>query len=202
MEVISCSGVGEALERIKAARVNLLITDSKVSETGLAGFLAKVEATSAASSLSCIVVIAGPGESPDISGVSPSLKTKILLKPFDRGALVAMVRANLKTIPQAGSRVLRVESLTLNPGSYDVHLDAERIHLTTSEFKLLFELMSNPDVILSREHLIQKVQGEGIAVIDRAVDTHVFSLRKKLCAMGERIETVRGSGYRLRSDVR
>jgi two-component system phosphate regulon response regulator PhoB len=59
--------------------------------------------------------------------------------------------------------------------------------------------MSNPDVILSRDHLIQKVQGEGIAVIDRAVDTHIFSLRKKLGGMGDRIETVRGVGYRLRS---
>ena len=199
LDVLACSRAGEVFQKLVEEPVDLLITDSKIPETGLSGFLAKLEAEFFKNPPSCIVVIADPGEQPDFSGLSSKDRIRVLPKPFDRAALLSIVRGNLKIAPGSGSRTLQMESLSLNPGSYDVHLSAERIHLTKSEFKLLFELMSNPDVILSRDHLIQKVQGEGIAVIDRAVDTHIFSLRKKLGGMGDRIETVRGVGYRLRS---
>jgi DNA-binding response OmpR family regulator len=199
IDVTGCSNVREVFRKLLDVPADLLITDSKVPETGLSGFLAQLEADLPGTTPSCIVVIADPGEKPDFSGLSSKDRVRVLPKPFDRAALLSIVRGSLKIAPSSGSRLLQIDDLILNPGSYDVHLSAERIHLTNSEFKLLFELMSNPDVILSRDHLIQKVQGEGIAVIDRAVDTHIFSLRKKLGVMGDRIETVRGMGYRLRS---
>jgi two-component system phosphate regulon response regulator PhoB len=52
--------------------------------------------------------------------------------------------------------------------------------------------------VFSRDDLILQIQGEGINVSGRTIDTHIFTLRKKLGAMGDFIETVRGVGYRLK----
>ncbi|MEQ1878564.1 MAG: helix-turn-helix domain-containing protein, partial [Bdellovibrionia bacterium] len=51
--------------------------------------------------------------------------------------------------------------------------------------------------VMTRDRLIQEVQGDGVSVIDRTVDTHVFGLRKKLGNCAETIETIRGVGYRM-----
>ncbi|MGE5087161.1 MAG: winged helix-turn-helix domain-containing protein, partial [Bacillota bacterium] len=76
----------------------------------------------------------------------------------------------------------------------------EPLHLTPSEFKLLGTLVQNQGVVLTREKLIENIQGEGISVVGRTIDTHVFGLRKKLGDWGDRIETIRGVGYRVKMD--
>jgi DNA-binding response OmpR family regulator len=88
--------------------------------------------------------------------------------------------------------------VVLDSKTFDVYISGQRTHLTPHEFSLLEALMRNKELVLTRECLIQKVQGAGIVVVDRAIDTHVSSLRKKLGTAGERLETVRGEGYRFR----
>ena len=55
--------------------------------------------------------------------------------------------------------------------------------------------------MLTRDRLIEEVQGSGVAVVERAIDTHVFGLRKKLGESADLIETVRGVGYRITNRV-
>ena len=73
------------------------------------------------------------------------------------------------------------------------------VQLTPSEFKLLQTLALNRGRVLTRESLIDHVQGEGVSVVGRTVDTHVFGLRKKLGDCADVIETVRGIGYRVKA---
>jgi DNA-binding response OmpR family regulator len=56
-----------------------------------------------------------------------------------------------------------------------------------------------PELAKDGERLIDLVQGQGVAVVDRAIDTHVFGLRKKLGACADIVETIRGVGYRVRT---
>jgi two-component system phosphate regulon response regulator PhoB len=72
------------------------------------------------------------------------------------------------------------------------------LDLTRSEFRLLESLLQNQGKVCSRESLIEEIQGEGVNVVGRTVDTHVFGLRKKLGDFAEQIETIRGVGYRVR----
>lgn len=135
-----------------------------------------------------------------------------LAKPFDTLVLMARVNALLRrrqwldqnAVP-AGSvfgvhppQKLQVGALMLDPNSYEITLDGEKLDLTRSEFRLMEALMANQGKVLSRESLIEQIQGEGVNVVGRTVDTHVFGLRKKLGKYADMIETIRGVGYRVK----
>lgn len=126
-------------------------------------------------------------------------------KPFDTMVLMARVNALLRrrdwlqeqTAPTA-SETLSIGALKLNPNTYEVSLMGQPMELTRSEFRLMECLMMNQGKVLSRESLIGEIQGEGVNVVGRTIDTHVFGLRKKMGEYGDLIETIRGVGYRVR----
>lgn len=126
-----------------------------------------------------------------------------LQKPFERGCLLSRVRSIIRRSIVSDTKEVQtpgkcsVGQLVLDIKTYDVFNSGERVQLTPSEFKLLHALIENRGKVLSREKLIELVQGAGIAVIDRAIDTHIFGLRKKLGTHSEVVETVRGVGYRV-----
>ncbi|MCC6276622.1 MAG: response regulator transcription factor [Oligoflexia bacterium] len=122
-------------------------------------------------------------------------------KPFEIPVFLARVRSLLRRAAiQAESsklKVLSIGKLKVNLESHDVLCENQKVSLTPSEFKMLVALCENRGKVLSREKLIGMVQGDGVAVIDRTVDTHIFGLRKKLGACSEVVETIRGIGYRI-----
>ena len=129
-----------------------------------------------------------------------------LVKPFSLRELLARVRAMLRRVdlegrrqaPAAGGGGERVVvgPLVVDAGSRVATLDGLPMHLTRKEFELLTVLVSNPGRAFSREFLVQRIWGSDFDGFDRAVDTHVTRLRKKLGALGDRIVTVWGVGYR------
>lgn len=127
-----------------------------------------------------------------------------LSKPFEPAVLLARVRALLRRNRRPASltdgeiQVVKVGGLALYPDTYEVKCGGQSIQLTPSEFKLLLALANNRGRVLTRDSLISQVQGEGVSVVGRTVDTHVFGLRKKLGACADVIETVRGVGYRVK----
>lgn len=129
-----------------------------------------------------------------------------LTKPFDTLVLMARVHALLRRSQMlsgapkgAGTAAaeLNMGELKLIPDSFESFLRGEKIDLTKSEFLLLEALMRNQGKVLSRESLIGRIQGDGVNVVGRTVDTHVFGLRKKLGDHADYIETIRGVGYRV-----
>jgi len=124
-------------------------------------------------------------------------------KPFEIPILMARVRALLRrTQPgyrSADSEKFSSGGLVVDFRAYTVSCSGSEVMLTPSEFKLLAALVKNQGRVLTRQRLIDLVQGTGVSVVDRAIDTHVFGLRKKLGVCGEIIETVRGVGYRVQS---
>lgn len=126
-------------------------------------------------------------------------------KPFEIPVLLARVRALLRRateapLSRASGEKVKIGLLSLDPTSYQVTCGGDAVPLTLSEFKLLMALVQNKGRVLTRDRLIDLVQGEGVSVVDRAIDTHVFGLRKKLGVCADAIETVRGVGYRIKAD--
>jgi DNA-binding response OmpR family regulator len=125
-----------------------------------------------------------------------------ITKPFEIAVFLARVRALLrraKSLKEPNTKFQQVGDLKINVEAHEVHCQSSKVDLTPSEFKLLHALVENRGRVLSRENLIKLVQGQGVAVIDRTVDTHIFGLRKKLGECADVVETIRGIGYRVRS---
>lgn len=124
-----------------------------------------------------------------------------ITKPFEIPVFLARVRALLrrKVVQNESNAKIIVGDLHVNAEAHEVSCGDVPIKLTPSEFKLLMALVQNRGRVLSRDKLIELVQGEGVVVVDRAIDTHVFGLRKKMGACADLVETIRGVGYRVKT---
>lgn len=117
-----------------------------------------------------------------------------ITKPFSARELRARIRARLRNEPPEAEDVLRCADLEIDTARAEVRKAGEKSEVTPQEFKLLLTLVQNRGRVLSRERLIDLAWGRDVAVTDRAVDTHIVNLRRKLGA--ELIASVRGMGYR------
>lgn len=129
-------------------------------------------------------------------------------KPFDPRILAARVKNLLRrkqTEAQAqvlgSTEVFELDGLRFDYGRVEVTLKQNPIHLTPSEFKLLGFLLKSQGRVLTRDQLIDLIQGEDVTVTGRTIDTHIFALRKKLLEWAEHIETIRGVGYRVNYSI-
>ncbi|HKD74639.1 MAG TPA: response regulator transcription factor, partial [Ktedonobacterales bacterium] len=127
-------------------------------------------------------------------------------KPFGMRELVARIHAVLRRVEgDAGDEpeVLRVASVVLDRGAYEVVVAEHLISLTPSEFELLATLMSAPGRVFSRGQLLERLQGAEGESVERTIDVHIRNLRAKIAVAPDTpryIETVFGVGYRFRAD--
>lgn len=124
-------------------------------------------------------------------------------KPFQVSELVARIQALLRrrTRSQAVTPCYRWSNLELLPDEHRVNVDGMAVDLTAMEFELLAELMTHPQVVLSRDQLVGAIWGNDFYGEFRLVDNLVFRLREKLTGAGCAdfpIVTVRGVGYAYR----
>jgi two-component system phosphate regulon response regulator PhoB len=123
-------------------------------------------------------------------------------KPFSPRELVLRVKAILrrKEVPREGEKVIQVGDLLIDIDRHQVSVKKNLLQLTSTEFKLLVELVSNRGRVQTRERLLDKVWGYTYEGYARTVDTHIRRLREKLGKTGDLIETLRGVGYRFREE--
>ncbi|MEW5721778.1 MAG: response regulator transcription factor [Thermodesulfobacteriota bacterium] len=123
-----------------------------------------------------------------------------LTKPFSPRELVLRVQAVIRRTqaePEVASP-LRFPGLVIEPDRHRVEVEGREVELTATEFKLLAHLASRAGRVQTREMLLDEVWGYPYEGYARTVDTHVRRLRQKLGPQQERIETIRGVGYRFR----
>ena len=120
-----------------------------------------------------------------------------ITKPFSPRELVARVKAVLRRSEPAKLKdALTVGDITISYAGRTVEVKNKKIELTQTEFNLLWHLMNRPGRVICRDDLITAGRGDDAMVIDRTIDVHIASLRKKLGKSGSVIETVRGVGYK------
>ncbi len=121
-----------------------------------------------------------------------------IAKPFGVMELISRVKALLRRSQgQNAEHVLSYGDLTLDPDRRLVIAQNEKISLTYKEFELLYCLLQNQGIVLSRDKIMEKVWGFDFEGESRTVDMHIKSLRQKLGTMGKAIQTVRGVGYKI-----
>ncbi len=128
-------------------------------------------------------------------------------KPFSPREIVARVRAVLRraaTTPTPGPTSPAIP-LSIDDASRRAWVHGKAIELTRVEFDLLACMLAAPGRVFTRAQLIDRVWGDGFAITDRTVDSHVKGLRKKVAEAGGDaglVETVRGVGYRVTDQPR
>jgi two-component system catabolic regulation response regulator CreB len=125
-------------------------------------------------------------------------------KPFSPREIVARVRAVLRrsVASERPERPSTSEPVELDVKARRARVGETALELTRVEFDLLACLLGGPERVHTRAELIDRVWGDGFAITDRTIDSHVKALRRKLAEAGAdpaTIETVRGVGYRVGS---
>ena len=123
-----------------------------------------------------------------------------VVKPFSPKELTARIRAVLKraAAPEAEKNpdVMRFEGLEINIPGREVIVDGTPAALTPKEYDLLFYLVRNKGLALSRDKLLEEVWGYDFYGDDRTVDTHIKMLRNSIGQYRKFIVTLRGMGYK------
>ena len=120
-------------------------------------------------------------------------------KPFSPKVLFSRVRAVLrrgKEAPEKSQKVISFGSFVMEVDRYQLRKNDKPITLTLSEFGILKRLLMSKGKVLTRNQLLDDLQNSDAFVVDRNIDVHTASLRKKLGPNFNWIETVRGVGYR------
>ena len=188
----------QAVEMCRKNRYDLIIMDVMMPE--LDGFSAVREIRK--NSTTPVIMLSARGEEYDrIHGFELGIDDYVV-KPFSPKELMMRVGAVLKrsNAENQESEVIRIDGLTVDFTARRVTVDGQELDLSPKEYDLLFYMVRNRGIALSREKLISDVWGYDFFGDDRTLDTHIKLLRRQLGPYADRITTLRGVGYRFEKE--
>ncbi|MBE6837563.1 MAG: response regulator transcription factor [Ruminococcus sp.] len=184
----------EAVEKARNNDYDLIIMDVMMPK--LDGFSACKEIRK--TKKTPIIMLSARGEEYDkLFGFELGIDDYVV-KPFSPKELLARIRAVLtrSNAVKVQEDVVTYQGLVINMTAREVTIDGQRIQMTPKEYELLFYLVKNMNIALSREKLLEEVWGFDFYGDDRTVDTHIKMLRNSLGEYRNLIITLRGMGYK------
>jgi len=202
-EVATAENGKKGLDFIYHIRPDLIILDLMIPEINGVEICQKIKSDPLVKKTPLIILSAKGQESDIIYGLGMGADDYIT-KPFSTKELIARVYARLRNKEQqTQTKVKRkLENKELSPVSvnydnYQINIYGKPLSLTVTEFKLFSALTETPEKVLTRDILLSILNNnESTFVIDRNIDVHILSIRKKLGENRNFIQTVRGIGYK------
>lgn len=190
----------EAIEAAKAKKPDLILLDIMLPNMEGTEVLKRLKLDEASRMIPVIMLTAKGEEIDKIVGFELGAEDYIT-KPFSPRELILRVKAVLKRADNGGNQSEGGDEFVFNELAVDysrhkVTVKGSAVQLSSTEFKLLTELLKARGRVLSRDTILDRAWGQDCYVTPRTVDTHVRRLRAKLKAAGKYIETIRGVGYR------
>ncbi len=195
----------EALSAVERERPDLIVLDLMLP--GMSGLevLEELRGREEVREVPVILLTARREEADRIEGLRLGADDYVA-KPFSPQELILRIAAVLRRVrqdppTQAGGKVLRVGPIVLDTGAAHASIGGSALDLTPTEFRLLQILLERRGRVQSRRQLLEAVWGVTADITTRTVDMHVQRLRNKLGGQADWIETVRGFGYRFRTEA-
>ena len=198
-DVYSALDGEEGLALIKKEVPNLVLLDLMLPGLDGIEICRKLKTDYLTRSIPIIMVTAKGEESDIVLGLGMGADD-YMVKPFRPRELMARIRSVLRRgdFIEEGEGLVSINELVIDINRHEVKLEGKKIVLTAMEFKLLHFLASHPGQVFTRENLLNHVSSDDTFIIDRNIDVHIRSIRKKLNKHRELIETIHRVGYRFR----
>lgn len=158
--------------------------------------LKKLRAGAATANIPIIMATAKGSEFDKVIGLDTGADD-YLVKPFGMMEMVARIKAVMRRTAPKADQVLTCGDIVLDEVRHIVTVDGKQVVLTLKEYELLKLLMENAGQVFTRDILLSRIWGQDYLGETRTVDVHIGTLRTKLAKGGEKIETVRGVGYKM-----
>ena len=158
--------------------------------------LKRLRAASATANIPVIMATAKGSEFDKVIGLDTGADD-YLVKPFGMMEMVARIKAVMRRTAPKTDQVLTCGDIVLDEVRHIVTVDGKQVVLTLKEYELLKLLMENAGQVCTRDILLSRIWGQDYLGETRTVDVHIGTLRTKLAKGGEKIETVRGVGYKM-----
>ena len=187
------------LEALALETPDLILMDIMLPGEDGISLLKRLKNSSKTKDIPVIMVTAKGAEYDKVKGLDLGADDYVT-KPFGMMELVSRIKAVLRRSGAAKKKaedIIVSGSLEINTKKHEVRADGEVVGLTLKEYELLKRLMENPNIVMTRDSLLEEIWGYDFDGETRTVDVHIRTLRQKLGKCGERVETVRGVGYRI-----
>jgi two-component system phosphate regulon response regulator PhoB len=198
-QVLSAKDGEEGLRKARQENPSLVLLDLMLPGIDGVELCRRLKADQATRAIPIIMVTAKGDESDVVLGLGLGADDYVK-KPFSPKEVVARVRAVLRRAVERRAELkgerLAVRGLVIDQRRHEVRVDGKKIDLTPTEFRLLRALAARPGEVFERQELLSHAVGPDTVVVDRSIDVHVNSIRKKLGKQRDLIQTVRGVGYR------
>ena len=194
---VACDGQ-EAFRKARSSKPDLMILDLMLPEMDGKELAKLLKAREETKTIPILMLTAKSEEVDRIVGFELG-GDDYLTKPFSPRELVLRVKAILKRTEkkfEPAAPPLRTGELEIDETNFQARIKGKPVELTKTEFCLLAELVKAKGRLKTREALLEAVWGFESYGDSRTIDTHLSRLRQKLGKIGERIETVRGVGFR------
>ena len=193
--VDTASTAEEALKK-DLSQFSLLLLDVMMGEMSGYELTKKIREDNKFASLPIILCTAKDQES-DVETGFLSGADDYIKKPFSIKELILRVQSLLRRCQnlQQQKNILSYQGLIIDRNMKSCEVDGVNVPLTKKEFDILELFLSSPEIIFSREEILDKVWEEDVLVIDRTIDVNINRLRKKLGEYGKNIITKSGYGY-------
>ncbi len=193
----------DGLKILKSKKVNCILLDIMLPGMDGLKVLKKIKDIEQCKNVPVIMTTAKGEEADIVTGLELGADDYVV-KPYSPKVLIARIRAGLRRQEEgataSNTTVWQQGEIVLDAARHTAFIGKEPLDLFATEFALLQHFLSNPEIVFSRNQIIEAIRGPDYPVTDRSVDVQILGLRKKLGAYGDRIETIRGVGYRFRSD--
>ena len=196
-EVIRCSDGQDALNQVRLKNPDIILLDVMIPVLDGLEVCRRLRSNPETSEIPILMLTAKSEEVDQIVGYKVGADDYVT-KPFSVRVLMERVKSLLRRNQpsNANSATVARSGILIDRLKHRVMIDDRPVDLTPSEFRLLETLIRQPGRAFERMELIDSALGPDTVVLDRTIDVHIRSLRKKMGKKADYIQTVRGVGYR------